>query len=671
MIGSMYVHVNLINKFDKVLLYRVPEHIARLVLIGSIVRVPLKNNVFPALVINLLPQKPSSAKFKIRSVESVEKMPHDKYYHLFIKKLADYCFVEPIHLYHRLHSFFMAEVGVKKLTESSFLQTISTEEQQGFSLTQEQSRAVCHIKKFIYNPAYSVTLLHGVTSSGKTEVYKKLIFECIKIKKSVLLLLPEVSLCLQFQSIFKKQLSEVEQFGFHSASRTKEKRNLWKALVSGRSVLVMGVHLPVFLPIANLGLIIVDEEHETGFQEKKHPKINSKESVLLRAQTCDIPVLLGSATPSITSLVNVKRSNWMFLSLKNRFSGTFPTIQRVCLVEKKRRKRRVFWVSQELEKAISDRLKKKEQVIVYINRRGDSFFAQCKSCGFIFQCVHCSVSLTPHAGGGEENDMEIILRCHYCDYYVHLPLVCPECNASAKGFLRKGIGTQQAVRILKNLFPDACVGRADLDSTTKKCSWKKTVEEFEKGNLDILVGTKTITKGYHFPKVTLVGILWADLSLNFPRYNAVETTLQELIQVAGRAGRCSKESLVVVQYIQEHQIFDFIDEQKYLKFFQNEVILRKETRYPPFCRLVCVELRHKMATIVEEDAQVLASWLNIKASSFSLTILGPTIPAIARIKDIEMRHIFIKSDSFMHVSSVVKSVDMKKFQSRIFIISSQ
>jgi len=317
----------------------------------------------------------------------------------------------------------------------------------------------------------------------------------------------------------------------------------------------------MILPIANLGLVIVDEEHESGYQEKKHPKINTKDAAIIRSNMTGCPIILGSATPSISSLFNVKTKKWKFFQLKKRFAGTFPKIRTVFLNTKKFRKN--FWISKELEDAIREKIASKEQVIIFLNRRGFSFFVQCKNCSFIFQCQNCSVSLTLHK--------DKRLTCHYCQYAIFQPERCPECKKHEKQFIKKGIGTQQVVTIIEELFPAAKIARADLDTTIRKKLWSQTIHDFEQGNIDILVGTQTITKGFHFPNVTLVGILWADLNLHFPIFNATETTLQQLIQVAGRAGRQHNESEVIVQTMSNHPVFNYLNETDYLKFYSSEI----------------------------------------------------------------------------------------------------
>ncbi len=492
-----------------------------------------------------------------------------------------------------------------------------------------------------------------MTGSGKTEVYKQLLLHTINNNQSALFLLPEVSLALQFEQLLRAQLpNNIHIFGFHSATRPKEKKVLWQSLLSSKPVIIVGVHIPILLPISNLGLIIVDEEHEIGYQEKKHPKINTKEAALIRAQIAQIPILLGSATPSIATIHTARTKNWQIFSLTQRFAGRFPEIK-IELLSKKE-KRASFWITKALQHAIADRLAKKEQVIIFLNRRGYSFFVQCANCSFIFSCASCSVSLTLHNNN--------LLTCHYCSFSQSMATACTSCSSS--NLIKKGIGTQQIVTILESLFPTARIARADMDVSSKKNIWAQTMHDFAQGTIDILVGTQTITKGFHFPRVTLVGIIWADLNLNFPVYNAAETSLQQLIQVAGRAGRASNQSLVIVQSMMHHHIFNYLNENNYLSYYEYELANRQAVGYPPIVRLVEIELKHTEAAMLDQEASQLVKLL--QQGKADITILGPAMPPVAKIKNMHARKIYIKSTSMAAIIALYKSIDKSRFKSQIF-----
>ena len=658
--NEIWVQVRLLKGFQQPLYYKIPTEWSPKPQIGTIIKVPIRTQMTPAVVLKTFDQKPETT-FDIKDAIAPERFPPDTHYQHFIKKVADFYFIDPVHFYQRIKSFLLTKK--KSSLDHQFPSSYRDTTPKEITLTDEQQSVFDYLNPKLAAPVFTPTLVHGVTGSGKTEIYKKLITSSITLNKTVVFLIPEVSLAVQFYHIFKKQLPpNIPVFGFHSASKPKEKRDLWQHLTEQKACLIVGVHLPIMLPIANLGLIIVDEEHETGFQEKKHPKINSKEVAIWRAKQYNIPILLGSATPSVNTLHSLKHSPWKFFQLTRRFSGNFPIIQKV-VIDKTRR--RNFWITKKLEMAIADRLEKKEQSIIFLNRRGYSFFVQCKKCGFTFECPNCSVSLTVHRTQGPAS-----LHCHYCNYTQPEPKQCPECCAPEKEFLKRGIGTQQIVSILQQLFPEAHIARADLDTTKKKQLWHETVEQFEKQEIDILVGTQTITKGYHFPHVTLVGIIWADLDLHFPVFNANETCIQQLIQVAGRAGRDSKASTVIVQTMQEHPLFDYLNEQDYLTFCQTEHAFRQETLYPPCARLVQIELKNTNPVEIEQDAQTLYAQLQHlnTQKNLALTLLGPARPTIYRVQKTEMRHIFLKASTFGPIFHALKSIDFDQYKSSIFIV---
>jgi primosomal protein N' (replication factor Y) len=659
--NKLFVHVKLLHGYPKILTYKIPLSWDVKNLKDSIITVPLKNKIVPALVINVFEKLHEEIDYEIKLATGKDHLPPDNLYKDFVKKVAQFYFVPEKFLYKRMRGF----VGKKiKPLDTISPKSLGANGGVKIKLTSEQESVVDYVNQYV-GKSYKPTLLYGATGSGKTEIYKKVIEKAFEQKKSVILLIPEVSLCLQFENIFEKQLPKnIEIFGFHSASTAKIKKQMWNSLLEEKPCLILGVHLPTLLPIPNLGCIIVDEEHESGFQEKKHPKISSKEVAIWRAKIYNIPIILGSATPSINSLHNVEKNSWKLFHLTKRFSGSFPKIKIVPIGKKKRKN---FWITTELEKEIFARLEKTEQVIIFLNRRGYSFFVQCKQCGFTFLCPNCSVSLTQHKNKSQPDGCDLFLCCHYCDHKEKNPTSCKECTAPKKELLTRGIGTQQVVKILEELFPNAKIARADLDTTKKKRSWTKTLEKFEAGEIDIIVGTQTITKGYHFPRVTLVGILWADLNVHFPTFNASEKALQQLVQVAGRAGRRGDKSLVIAQVIHDHPIFKFLQEEDYLHFCKEEMRFRQETKYPPFGRFVQIEIKHKDEKIVDQEAEEICKILT-EENNTSVTILGPTQPLVHRIQKTEIRHIFLKSKNFIPIFALVKKIKKKNWRSQIFIV---
>ncbi|HBS47622.1 TPA: primosomal protein N' [Candidatus Dependentiae bacterium] len=657
----MFVKVKLLKGFPKPLFYEIPKEWDQTNLKGTIIQVPIRSKIIPAIVQEIYTKLPSKISFEIKKALNIEPLPADDNFPLYVQKLSSIFFINEEYFYQRIRSFLFEKDDSKNVAPDIPLQDVNF--QNSVQLTLPQQNVVDFVSKHIENPSYQPTLLYGVTGSGKTEVYKKLIIKSISENKTVIFLTPEVSLSLQFQKIFEQTLSkDIKIFNFHSASKISQKRELWEALLNATPVLILGVHLPILLPISNLGLIIVDEEHETNYQEKKSPKLNSKMLAIYRAFTYKIPIILGSATPSLSSLLNVKEKKWNLFELKERFGGEFPQIQKVFLKEKNRRSN--FWISKELETEIKATLDKKEQALIFLNRRGFSFFVLCKECGFVFKCPNCSVSLTLHQSAKGES-----LQCHYCNYAKTLPANCPECKVNSENFIKKGIGTQQVVSILEKIFPQAKIERADLDTTSKKKKWHETVKKFETGEIDILVGTQTITKGYHFPNVTLVGVLWADLGLHFPVFNAIETNLQQLIQVAGRAGRQSKSSKVIMQVMQDHNVFDNLSEQNYLDFYESEIEFRTIAKYPPIYYLLQIEIKNLNILKIESDSSKIFSILEqkIKSLNLEIDILGPCKPPIYKIQKIEIRQIYLKSKNFTIFHTLLKSIDFKLFSSSIYL----
>jgi primosomal protein N' (replication factor Y) len=649
----MFIQVRVLKGYQEPLWYEASAFPT--IAVGNIVRVPLRRHVVPAFVQYTTQLRPAVS-FDMRSIVSIEQFPCDHHYQSFITKLSAYYFLDQWWFLKRLRTFLLHEQR-EEYTSPTQSFTIHT----NVTLTQEQQAIYDEVALHITKPSYFPAVLHGVTGSGKTEVYCALLQHAIQQGKSVILLLPEVSLAVNFTILLKKRYQEaISIYSFHSATSSQEKKDLWAALLLNKPVLIIGVHLPIMLPIPNLGLILVDEEHEVGYQEKKYPRINSKEAALLRAQLVGIPIILGSATPSVASLYNVSARGWKLFQIKKRYAGSFPNIQIVNLTHKSAQKKRSsFWISHELEAALQNRLNKREQSIIFINRRGFSFFVQCPSCASSITCDHCSVALTVHEGN--------ILLCHYCGLQMAVPLQCPTCKQHEKYLIQKGIGTQQIVTILQRMFPQARIVRADLDTTINKKKWQQIIQDITQNNVDIIVGTQTITKGYHFPNVTLVGVVWADLNIHFPRYNATEVALQQLIQVAGRAGRQHTNSQVIMQTLSNHSLFDYLNELDYLRFCQIETATRIQVGYPPAVRLIELIVRHAEEIVVEREAQQLTHFLQAHNCDQKVRILGPAKPLVHKVKNIYSRAIYIKGNQLQTVYEVVKLIEKNNYQSLILI----
>ena len=499
-------------------------------------------------------------------------------------------------------------------------------------LNEFQEKALIEIKDAFLQK--DVTLLHGITSSGKTEVYTKLIQEILDKGQQVLFLLPEIALTTQIitrlQAYFGKQISV-----FHSKYSMNERVEVWNNVLENKSKaqIILGARSSLFLPFSNLGLIVVDEEHETSYKQfEPNPRYNARDAAIVLAKMHQAKILLGSATPSLESYFNAQQNKYGFVELNRRFGNVqLPKIELIDIKEKHRKKEMKGHFSDRLLVLIQEALDEKEQVILFQNRRGFSPIVECKTCGVSPQCPNCDVSLTYHKYKNE-------LRCHYCNYQRAMPNNCSACGSNTLD--TKGFGTEQIELELKELFPDYSIGRMDLDTTRGKFGYQKIIGAFEAREIDILVGTQMLSKGLDFDNVSLVGILNADTMLNFPDFRAHERAYQLMVQVSGRAGRSKKQGNVAIQtYNPYHQILQQVSTTDYQAMFKEQLQERWQFKYPPYYRLIKITLKHRDYTKVDSGI----NWL-FKAlyNSFGEHVLGPTAPAVARIRNQYIKNVVIK-----------------------------
>ncbi len=513
-----------------------------------------------------------------------------------------------------------------------------------------------------------VTLLHGVTGSGKTEIYVKLIQEVIPTGKQALFLLPEIALTTQIiarlQNYFGDKISV-----FHSKYSMNERVEVWNNILDSKpkAQIVIGARSAVFLPFSNLGLIIVDEEHETSYKQfDPAPRYNARDAAIVLSKLHQSKILLGSATPAIESYNNAASNKYGFVQLDQRFGDVaLPKIELINIKEKTRKKRMKGWFSDDLIHAIDEALINKEQVILFQNRRGFSPIVECKTCGTAPQCPNCDVSLTYHKYRNE-------LRCHYCSYHRALPNSCDACGSNTLD--TKGFGTEQIELELKSLFPDYKIGRMDLDTTRGKYGYQKIINAFESRDIDILVGTQMLSKGLDFDNVSLVGILNADTLLNFPDFRAYERAFQLMLQVSGRAGRSKKQGRVLIQsYNPDHQTLQQVIDADYKGMYQSQKQERQAFHYPPYYRLIKITLKHKDYAKVDAGIQWLVKALQ---NSFGVNVLGPSTPAVSRVRNQYIKNLVIKippkqsliktKDQILRVQNTFEAV--KEFRAIRFII---
>lgn len=479
-----------------------------------------------------------------------------------------------------------------------------------------------------------VVLLHGITSSGKTEIYAKLIKEVFKKGKQVLYLLPEIALTTQLISRLRNYFGDKISV-FHSKYSLNERVEVWNNLLAKKekTQLILGARSAVFLPFADLDLVIVDEEHETSYKQfDPAARYHARDTAIVLASIHKAKVVLGSATPSIESYYNVKEGKYGLVELNRRYGNVLlPEIELVDIKEGYRKKRMKGHFSERLLVLINEALAEKEQIILFQNRRGYSPIVECKTCGVAPQCPNCDVSLTYHKFRSE-------LRCHYCGYNRAMPQTCSACGNATLD--TKGFGTEQIELELKGLFPEKVIGRMDLDTTGGKYGYEKIINSFQNQEIDILVGTQMLSKGLDFSNVSLVGVLNADNMLNFPDFRAHEKSFQMLTQVSGRAGRAKKRGKVVIQTFNPyHQILQQVTTNDYSTMFKEQLHDRHQLDYPPIIRLVRITLKHKDFTKVNTAADWLGKSLT---NSFGDRVLGPTSPAIARIRNQHIKTILIK-----------------------------
>ena len=499
-------------------------------------------------------------------------------------------------------------------------------------LSETQSKAYSEIIESFNTK--EVSLLHGITSSGKTEIYTKLIEDYLAQGKQVLYLLPEIALTTQLVSRLTQHFGN-EVAVFHSKYSNNERIEVWNQVLekSGKAKIVIGARSALFLPYSNLGLIIIDEEHEQTFkQQDPAPRYHARDAAIVLAQAQKAKVLLGSATPSIETYFNAQSGKFGLISIKERYGkAPLPEVELVDLKESYFKKRMKGHFSMTLIEAIAEALSAGEQVILFQNRRGFSPVLECITCGHIPQCTSCNVSLTYHKFKNQ-------LRCHYCGYSIAKPTNCHAC--SSVDITAKGFGTEQIELELAELFPTKNIKRMDQDTTRGKYSFEKLIDSFKNREIDILVGTQMLAKGLDFDNVTLVGIMNADTMLYHPDFRAFERSFQMMTQVSGRAGRADKKGKVIIQtYNVNHNIIQQVTHNDFGSMYKEQLYERLIYKYPPYFRLVKLTLKHKDFEKLKEGSM----WLyQVLSQNLQIPVLGPEEPGINRIRNEYIRTIMVK-----------------------------
>jgi primosomal protein N' (replication factor Y) len=476
-------------------------------------------------------------------------------------------------------------------------------------------------------------LLHGITGSGKTEIYINLIRQALESGTQALYLLPEIALTTQIVLRLRKLFGD--HLGvYHSRFSDNERVEVWNGVLNGRYNFVVGVRSAIFLPFDHLGLIIVDEEHDTSYkQQEPAPRYQARDAALMLAHQHHAKIILGSATPSVESYYLAKTGKYGYVQLYKRYGeAQLPQVVLADIMQERKQKKIKGAFSSVLLNAIQESLANKEQVIIFLNRRGYSPVLECEDCGWVPKCINCAVSLTYH-------QYKHAVICHYCGYRETVPSQCPSC--SSKRLLTPGYGTEKLEEELKLHFPQAHIQRMDLDTTRSKTGYETIISQFEEGQTDILVGTQMVTKGLDFDRVSLVGVFNADRMMHFPDFRSFERSFQLLTQVSGRAGRRNKPGKVVIQTSNPgHQVLEIVLNHHLSEFYTQEIEVRKAHLYPPFSRLIEITVKHTDKKTAYELAHEMSSRISHQLTG--INVLGPGEPMISKIRNQHLMNLLIK-----------------------------
>lgn len=539
-----------------------------------------------------------------------------------------------------LKSLIDKEIFKVEKRQVSRLNDATDEFELNFELSKAQQHAFSEIEQQFLEK--EVVLLHGITASGKTQLYIKLIEKAIASGGQVLFLLPEIALTTQIVERIKRYFGD--KIGvYHSKFNDNERVEIWNKVLNGSYQVVLGARSAVFLPFKELKLIVVDEEHESSYkQHEPAPRYQARDAAVFLAHLHRTKIVLGSATPSIESFYNAATDKYGLVVLNERFGGVqLPLQEVVSIAEETKRKKMTSYFTSVLIDDISLALEKEEQIILFQNRRGYATILICATCGYAPKCVNCDVSLTFHKTSGK-------LHCHYCGYHQSSINICPACGSVH--IEQKGFGTERIEEELSLIFPDVKIARLDLDSTRTKNGMQQIISDFQDKKTQILIGTQMVAKGLDFDNVSLIGVINADTLLNYPDFRAFERSYQLLAQVAGRAGRRDKQGKVCIQaYDDSHRIIKQVIANDYAQMYADEMEERKQFNYPPFSRLIFINVKHKDANVLNFAAQTLANSLRAQLGN---RILGPEQPLVARIRNYYIKQIIIKTEKNAAIQKV-------------------
>ena len=552
---------------------------------------------------------------------------------------------------------------VEKKVERNPLLGRDCEKTDKLKLTEEQEIAYKSVEETIDKEEYKQFLLYGVTGSGKTEVYLQLIEKVLTIGKNAIVLVPEISLTPQMLDRFISRFGKEEIAILHSKLSIGERHDEWERIREKKARIVIGARSAIFAPIENIGIIIIDEEHDSSYKSETNPRYHAKEIAKVLAKENQAPLVLGSATPDMTTFYNATNEDEFgntkikLLTLTKRANQSLlPKVEIIDLKQELANGNRSM-LSMELYNSIEENLKQKRQTILFLNRRGYSTFIMCRNCGYTVKCPNCNISMTYHS-------YERKLKCHYCGHEENIVTICPECHSDKIRYF--GTGTQKLEQEIHKQFPEASTIRMDIDTVTKKNSHEVILNTFKNENIDILIGTQMVVKGHHFPNVTLVGVIAADSSLNIDDYRANERTFQILTQVAGRAGRENLPGKVVIQtYNPDNFSIICAQKQNYDLFYETEIALREQLKYPPFCDIILIGLNSYHEVEIQNVSNKIYQYLEQRLSKEEFKVLRPMPCPIDKIQNRYRWRIIIKGKMTQEANEVLNACLKEIYQENI------
>lgn len=644
-----YVQVAVDLPLNDVFDYSVPKELQGAIEVGKRVWVPFRNRTIVGFIVHVSSRTAIPRTRNIKEVIDQSPLLSEEMLQL-CRWIADYYFCswgEAIEA--AVAGPFKKGKTSMRLRKSTDASSQVKENTQVLEhvLTKHQTHALLQISKNIKEEGFGVFLLHGITASGKTEVYFGAIEQALKKNKEAIVFVPEIALTPQTLERFTNRFGKNKVAIIHSRLSKGEKFLEWQRIKQGQVKIVIGARSAIFSPLKNLGLIVVDEEHENTYKQEDTPRYHLVSTAIKRAEISKATVILGSATPSLESTYASRNNEIKFIELPERIKGReLPVVQVIDMAQQKQRARHLQVLSKLLEDHIAKCLKNKEQVILFLNRRGFSTYVHCSKCGHIMQCPRCNIALVYHYD-------EKKLICHHCSYSSLPKELCPQCNGNYVRY--SGTGTQKVESELHRLFPGAKISRMDSDALKKKTSHFEIFKDFKTKKIDILIGTQMLAKGLDFPNVTLVGVISADVTLNLPDFRASERTFSLLTQVAGRAGRGKRAGKVIIQtYTPEHYAIQCAIKHDYEEFYKQEMVFRKQLELPPYAHMINIVIRCREEEKAKASAQALVKIINQESKTFTINMLGPSVMPVAKLRGFYRYGIIIKDNNVFRVNTVLR-----------------